>query len=92
MAMLGLTACISPPEVDVGLRTVPYSDGIFHASQKDLIIALEVTDKSWIQGTEAIAELYVPVRTFLAYITVHPSTPTAADSSLPACLRYRIVP
>jgi hypothetical protein len=43
------------------------------------------------QGTDAIVELYAPVRTFLAYIATHLSTTTAADSSPSARPRSPII-
>ena len=50
------------------------SRGYFHADPKDRIITLEVTDQNWTPNMEMeeTAELYVPARTFLAYIAAHP--------------------
>ena len=78
------TASFSPPGV-----TSPR--GFFHADPKDRIIALEVTDNNWMQGMEETAELYAPVRTFLAYISAHPPTTADADSSASACPRGPVV-
>ena len=59
------------------------SRGYFYADPKDRIITLEVTDKNWMHFIEETAELYVPARTFLAYIAAHPPA-TASFSSVSA--------
>jgi hypothetical protein len=81
------TASFSPPGVSS-------PQGFFHTDPKDRIITLEVTDNNWMQGTEGMAELYVPVRTFLAYIAAHPpttTTTTAADFAPSARTRGPVV-
>ncbi|KAH9970673.1 hypothetical protein BJV74DRAFT_257459 [Russula compacta] len=59
------TASFSPP-ITSSLR------GYFYADAKDRIITVEVTDNNWMQGMAETAELYAPVRTFLAYMAAHP--------------------
>ena len=68
------TASLSPPALSS-------PQGLFHADPKDGIIALEVIDNNWMQIMEETAELYAPVRTFLSYISAHPPTTTATDTS-----------
>ncbi|KAI0294181.1 hypothetical protein BC826DRAFT_1104773 [Russula brevipes] len=68
------TASFSPP-------TTTSPRGYFHADPKERIIALEVTDSNWMQGMEETAELYAPVRTFLAHIAAHAPTTTATDTA-----------
>jgi hypothetical protein len=54
--------------------------GYFYADPKDRIITLEVKDNNWMQNMEETAELYVPTRTFLAYMATHPP-PLAVSSA-----------
>ena len=64
------TASFSPPTL-----SNPSSNsarGYFFADPKDRIITLEVTDVNPVMSMEETAELYVPARTFLAYIAAHP--------------------
>jgi len=74
------TASFSPP-TDSNSN---FSRGYFYADPKDRIITLEVTDNNLMQSMEQTAELYVPARTFLAYIAAHPSAAfVSADSASP---------
>jgi hypothetical protein len=64
------TASFSPP-TNSNSNSSPR--GYFYADPNDRIITLEVSNSNWVQETELMAELYVPVRTFLAYIAAHPA-------------------
>ncbi|KAF8502677.1 hypothetical protein F5888DRAFT_1867576 [Russula emetica] len=68
------TASFSPP-TDSSSSS---SRGYFYTDPKDRIITLEVTDNNWIQSMKEKAELYVPARTFLAYIAAHPPAAVAS--------------
>ena len=76
------TASFSPP-------TNSNSDspprGYFYADPNDRIITLEVSNNNWAEETELMAELYVPVRTFLAYIAAHPAAAESARTHAGAC-------
>jgi hypothetical protein len=74
------TASFSPP-TNSNSNSSPR--GYFYADPKDRIITLEVSNNNWVQEAELMAELYVPVRTFLAYIAAHPVA--AAASARTAC-------
>lgn len=67
-------ASFSPPTDYNPSSSSNPSRGYFHADPKDRIITLEVTDQNWTSNMqmEETAELYVPARTFLAYIAAHP--------------------
>jgi len=76
------TASFSPPTDSNSSR------GYFYADPKDRIITLEVADNNLMQNVEETAELYVPARTFLAYIAAHlsatfPSAFVSAESASP---------
>ena len=73
-------ARISANTASFSSPVAPCPQGYFYADPTDRIITLEVTDNNWIQGKEETAELYAPVRTFLAYIAAHPS-PAMAPSA-----------
>ncbi len=81
------TASFSPPTDSNSNSRFNSSRGYFYADPKDRIITLEVTDNNWLQNMEETAELYVPARTFLAYIAAHPpATATSASAeSTPPC-------
>jgi hypothetical protein len=61
----------------------PCPQGYFHADPKDRIFTLEVTDNNWMQDMEDTAELYAPVRTFLAYMAAHPPSAVATSARGP---------
>ncbi|KAF8502684.1 hypothetical protein F5888DRAFT_1112443 [Russula emetica] len=74
------TASFSPPTDSSSSSSS--SRGYFYVDPKDRIITLEITDNNWMQSMEETAEtaeLYIPARTFLAYIAAHP--PAAFVSS-----------
>ena len=78
------TASFSPPVDSHSTSGSNSSRGYFYADPKDRIIALEVSDKNCLQSMEETAELYVPSRTFLAYIAAHPPAAAAeAESASP---------
>lgn len=68
------TASFSPP-ANPNSSSSPW--GYFYADPKDRIITVEVSHNYWMEEIELTAELYVPVRTFLAYMAAHP--PPDAD-------------
>ena len=63
------TASFSPP---TNLNSSSSPRGYFYADPKDRIITVEVLHNSWMEEMELTAELYIPVRTFLAYMAAHP--------------------
>jgi hypothetical protein len=73
------TASLSPPTDSSSIS----SRGYFYADPKDRIITLEVKDNNWIQVIEETAELYVPARTFLAYIAASAFVSTEPASPRP---------
>ena len=80
------TASFSPPtDSNSSSSSSPNSSrGYFYADPKDRIITLEVTDNNYMQGMEETAELYVPARTFLAYIAGHPPATIIASALVSA--------
>jgi hypothetical protein len=73
------TASFSPPtDTDSNSNSNSFPRGYFYADPKDRIITLEVTDNNWMQNMEETAELYVPTRTFLAYMAAHPPLAVSA--------------
>jgi hypothetical protein len=66
------TASFSPPTDSNSSSNPNSSRGYFYTDPKDRIITLEVADNNLMQSVEETAELYVPARTFLAYIAAHP--------------------
>ncbi|KAI0246872.1 hypothetical protein BJV78DRAFT_1250500 [Lactifluus subvellereus] len=76
-------ARISANTASFSSPVAPCPQGYFYADPKDRIITLEVTDNNWMQGMEETAELYAPVRTFLAYIAAHPPPVLAASARGP---------
>jgi hypothetical protein len=83
------TASFSPP------TDSNCSRGYFYADPKDRIITLEVTDSNCMQSMEetTTTELYVPARTFLAYIAAHPPAAfVSAESASPRPVAGASVP
>jgi hypothetical protein len=77
------TASFSPPADSNSTSCSNSSRGYFYADPKDRIIALEVVDHNWMQRMDEATEIYVPARTFLAYIAAYPPA-TGASASVSA--------
>ena len=71
------TASFSPP---TNSNSTSSPRGFFYPDPKEHIITLEVSNGTFVlEATrKLISELYVPVRTFLAYIAAHPAATAAS--------------
>ena len=59
----------------------PSPRGYFFPDPRERVITVEVVDDNWMQSMGETAELYVPARTFLAYIAAHPPSATKLSTA-----------